>query len=261
MSIGARVKRSTSDTLVLFHRNALRYQRMPEVLVFLVIQPVIVLLLFRYILGGAVHLRGVRYLEYLMPGVFALAVVNGSATSCIGLARDLESGTVDRLRTLPIARSAFLAARSLIDIVRNMLIIPLVGVIGIAVGFNMTTTLPHVLLAFALLLGLGSAIAWLATAMALWLNSVEATQTIAITLSLVASFACSGFVPVATMSPWLRGVVGASPVTYVDNAVRMLLTGTAGNLSHDVLLSLGWIVAIVAISMPVAVMRYTRHSQ
>jgi ABC-2 type transport system permease protein len=251
--------RARSDTFALFYRNVLRYERMPDVIVFLVIQPLIVLLLFRYILGGAIRLPHVSYVDYLMPGVFGMAIVIGSSTIGIGLAEDLASGTVDHLRALPIARSALLVARTMTDIARNLLVIPLICLLGLAVGFDITTTVPDLLLAFALLLALGFAFAWISTVVALWTSSVEATQGLVILVALTASFASSGFAPVATMPHWLRGAINASPVTYVDNAVRYLLTASSGPTSHEVVFALIWIAGIVAIAIPLAVMRYARH--
>ncbi|HWX44968.1 MAG TPA: ABC transporter permease [Solirubrobacteraceae bacterium] len=253
------VVRASSDTFALLYRNVLRYRRMPDVIVFLVIQPLIVLLLFRYILGGAIRLPGISYVDYLMPGVFGMAIVIGSSTIGIGLAEDLASGTVDHLRALPIARSALLVARTFTDIARNLLVIPLIGLLGVAVGFNMTATLPNLLLAYALLLALGFAFAWISTTVALWTSSVEATQGLVILVALTASFASSGFAPVATMPHWLRGSINASPVTYVDNAVRVLITSASGPIAHDVVLALVWIVGIVAVMVPLSVMRYARH--
>jgi ABC-2 type transport system permease protein len=258
-SYRSHLARASSDTLALLYRNVLRYRRMPDVIVFLVIQPLIVLLLFRYILGGAIHLPHISYVDYLMPGVFGMAIVIGSSTIGIGLAEDLASGTVDHLRALPIARSALLVARTFTDIARNLLIIPLIGLLGLAVGFHITTTVPNLILAYALLLALGFAFAWISTTVALWTSSVEATQGLVILVALTASFASSGFVPVATMPHLLRGFINASPVTYVDNAVRVLITTATGPISHDIAFSLIWVAGIVAVMVPLSVMRYARH--
>ncbi len=249
---------AASDTLALLYRNILRYRRMPDVIVFLVVQPLIVLLLFRYILGGAIHLPHMSYVDYLMPGVFGMAIVIGSSTIGIGLAEDLASGTVDHLRALPIARSALLVARTFTDIARNLLVIPLIGLLGAAVGFKITTTVPNLVLAYALLLALGFAFAWISTTVALWTSSVEATQGLVILFALTFSFASSGFVPVSTMPHVIRGVVNASPVTYVDNAVRLLVTTASGPSSHDTAFSLIWVAGIVIVMVPLSVMRYAR---
>jgi ABC transporter DrrB family efflux protein len=254
-------RRATSDTIALMHRNALRYQRRPEVIVILLIQPLVVLLLFRYVLGGMVHIPGTYYVDYLMPGVVALAIINGSSTLGIGLAEDLTSGAVDRLRALPIARSAFLVARAFTDISRNLLIVPLVGGLGLAVGFHLDTTAFNILLAYGLLLALGFAFAWISILIALWVVSAEATQGLAILVGLVASFVSSGFAPAATMPSWLADFVKVSPVTHVDNAVRILTTSAAGPVTHEVLLALVWIAAIVMVSVPLAVTRYVHHTR
>jgi len=237
----------------------LRYVRLPDVFALLLIQPLMVLLLFRYIMAGEARLPD--YVEYLMPGVFAMAVINGSATIGIGVAEDLTNGTIDRLRTLPIGRSTFLAARGITDLAKNALIIPLVGALGVIVGFHMIGPASSIALAAMLLLALGWMFAWISMAIALYTGSVEATQGAALIIILVFSFASSGFVPVSTMPSWLQHIVNLNPVTHVDNTVRALTTTTQGPPTHDVLSSLLWIAAVLIIMLPLAITRYTRYGR
>jgi ABC transporter DrrB family efflux protein len=255
----AHVRRMTVDTLTLMHRNTLRYRRMPELIMVTLIQPLIVLLLFRYVLGGEIQLEA--YIQYLMPGVFGMAVINGSMTIGIALAGDITSGIVDRMRALPIARSSFFVARSLTDIAKNIVIIPLVGVLGVIVGFHLKGTFTHVLIAGALLLAFGFACAWISMTIALWAGSVEATQGIIFPVIMVASFASSGFAPIDTMPSWLQSVVKANPVTYVDDAVRTLTTTAHGPAVHNIVSSLIWIAAILVVTVPLVVVRYTRRTR
>jgi ABC-2 type transport system permease protein/oleandomycin transport system permease protein len=252
----AHVAQSLADTSTLVRRTLLRYQRQPDALVILLIQPLIVLLLFRYILGG--ETRQPDYVEYLMPGIFALAVITGSVTIGVGLAEDVSSGLVDRLRSLPIGRSTFLAARAVTDVAKNAFIITLVGALGVAVGFNIVGSAPNVILAVVLLLALGWMFAWLSMAIALWTGSVEATQGCAFLIALVFSFASSGFAIIATMPSWLRPIARANPVTHVDDAVRTLTTTVHGSAGHDTLTSLTSIAAVLAIMIPLAITRYAR---
>lgn len=253
------MRRSFADTSALVRRSVLRYLRLPDVLVILLIQPVIVLLVFRYILGGESRLPD--YLDYLMPGIFALAVINGSATIGIGLAEDVSSGLAEHVRALPIGRSTFLVARAITDITKNACIIPLIGALGVAVGFRIVGSAPDVILAAVLLLALGWMFAWISMTIALWTGSVEATQGAAFLISLVFSFASSGFAQVATMPSWLRPIVSANPVTHVDDAVRTLTTTTHGPAGHDIVSSLIWIAAVLIITIPLAVTLYAHHAR
>lgn len=253
------IRQSVADTNALARRSALRYRRQPDVLMILLIQPLVLLLLFRYIIGGETRLHD--YIDYLMPGILALAVITGSAALGIALAEDISSGLVDRLRTLPIARSTLLAARAIVDLAKNAFVIPVVGVLGVAVGFHIAGSAPDVLLAVALLLALGWMFAWTSMVLALWTGSVEATQGAVVLLTLVFSFASSGFAPVATMPSWLQPIVRANPVTQVDDAVRALTTTTHGAATHTVLSSLAYIAVVLVIMIPLAITQYERLAQ
>jgi oleandomycin transport system permease protein len=248
------VARSLADLSTLVRRNMLRYVRRPDVFAILVIHPLIILLLLRYVLGGEVFIPD--YIQYFMPGLFALAVVTGSATIGIELAEDVSSGVVDGLRVLPITRSAFLAARAITDVAKNVLIIPLVGALGVAVGFHLVGSPSRIILAALLLLALGWMFAWISMAIALWTRSVDATQGLALMLAVVFSFASSGFAEPYTMPSWLQHFVKINPVTHVDNAVRGLITTAHGPVAHNVVSSLISIAVVLVIMIPLAVTRY-----
>ena len=256
MKTPACMRQSLADTSALVRRSALRYRRQPDVLMILLIQPLILLLLFRYIIGGETRLHD--YIDYLMPGIFALAVINGSAAIGIALAEDVSSGLIDRLRALPIARSTLLAARAIMDLAKNAFVIPVVGALGVAVGFHIVGSAADVLLAVVLLLALGWMFAWTSMTLALWTGSVEATQGAVVLLSLVFSFASSGFAPVATMPSWLQPIVKANPVTHVDDAVRALTTTTHGPAAHIIFSSVIWIAAVLVIMIPLTITQYAR---
>ncbi len=261
MNMSRAFRPGMSDVLTLTRRNLVRYRRRPDVIVLILIQPLVMLLLFRYVIGGAIHIPRVNYVEYLTPAVFGIAVMNASATLGVGLAEDLMAGVVDRVRALPIPRLSFLVARVVTDVARNLLVIPLVGVLGLAVGFHFTATAPNIVLAFALLLALGLAFAWLSILIALWSGSPEATQGLAVMLFVVGAFLSSGFVPIDTMPSVLQGVAEASPVTHVDNALRVLTTSASGPVTHEVLAALAWIVAIVVVTVPLALRGYARYAR
>jgi ABC-2 type transport system permease protein len=253
--------RATSDVITLMQRSLIRYQRRPDVIIFILIQPFILLLLFRYVIGGAINIPGVEYVEYLTPAVIALAIVNASTALGGGLTEDIVSGALDRLRVLPITRSAYLTSRVSYDVVRNVFVIPLMALLGVAVGFHFSGTIPNFILGFVLVLALGVAFAWISILVGLWSGSVEATQGIAVLIFVLAGFISSGFVPVSTMPSWLQGVANASPVTHVDNALRILTTNATGPVTHEVLAALAWIVGIVVVTVPLSIRRYSHYTQ
>jgi ABC transporter DrrB family efflux protein len=250
-----------ADVNTLMRRSLIRYQRRPDVIIFILIQPFILLVLFRYVIGGAIHIPGVDYVQYLTPAVITLAIINASTALGGGLTEDLLSGAVDRLNVLPIARSAYLTSRIVYDTARNVFVIPLMWLLGLAVGFHFSGSVANILLGCALVLALGIAFAWISMLVGLLSGSIEATQGIAILIFVLAGFLSSGFVPVATMPSWLQGIANASPVTHVDNALRMLTTNAGGPVTHEVLAALAWILAILLITVPISVRRYSRYTQ
>jgi ABC transporter DrrB family efflux protein len=250
-----------SDVNTLMWRSLIRYQRRPDVIIFIVVQPFVLLVLFRYVIGGAIRIPGVSYVEYLTPAVITLGIVNASIALGAGLTEDLISGAVERMKVLPITRSAYLVSRLLYDTMRNVFVIPLIALLGVAVGFRFSTTIPNLLVGFGLVLALGIAFAWISMLIGLVTGSLEATQSIAILLFVLVGFLSSGFVPVSTMPSWLQGIAGASPVSHVDNALRILTTSAKGPVTHEVFAALAWISAILLVTVPVSVRLYSRHSR
>jgi ABC transporter DrrB family efflux protein len=246
----------------LMWRSLIRYRRRPDVIIFIVIQPFVMLLLFRYVIGGAIRIPGVSYVEYLTPAVITLGIVNASIVLGASVTEDLVSGTVERLKVLPVARSAYLSSRLLYDTARNMFVIPLIALLGMAVGFRFNdVTLPNLLVGFGLVLALGIAFAWISMLLGLVTESLEAMQGIAVLLFVLVGFLSSGFVPVATMPTWLQGVAGASPVSHVDNALRILTTSARGPVTHEVLAALAWIAAILLVTVPLCIRLYSKQTQ
>ncbi len=259
--MGASPGQAWADIVTLMRRALIRYQRRPDVIVFILVQPFVILLLFRYVIGGAIRIPGVSYVQYLTPAVIALAIINASSALGGGLTEDLMSGAIDRLRALPIRRSTYLTSRVLFDIARNLFVIPLIGLLGVAVGFHLSGTVPNIVLAVMLVLLLGVAFAWISILIGLWSGSIEATQGILVLVFILAGFLSSGFVPPSTMPSWLRGIAEASPVSHVDNALRVLTTNTGGPVTHEVVAALAWIAAILLVTIPLSIRRYSRHAQ
>jgi ABC-2 type transport system permease protein/oleandomycin transport system permease protein len=237
-------------------RNLLQVPRAPELLVFTTIQPVMFVLLFRYVFGGAISVPGGSYVNFLMAGIFVQTVAFGSITTGIGLADDLGKGIVDRFRSLPMARSAVLLGRTLSDLVRNTFTVIVMLIVGVAVGFRPDGTVFDYVLAFVLLLLFSFAFSWIAATVGLAVGSVEAAQSGGFIWLFPLTFASSAFVPVASMPGWLQTFAEHQPVTVTVNAIRAwtlgLPVGTAGWQA------LAWCLGILAVFMPLSVARYKR---
>jgi ABC-2 type transport system permease protein/oleandomycin transport system permease protein len=244
------------DALTIAWRNLLNIRRNPQLLVFATIQPVIFVLMFRYVFGGAIRTPGIPYVNFLMPGIFAQTVVFGALTTGVGLAEDLQKGLVDRFRSLPMARSAVLVGRTLADLVRNVFVVALMVAVGLAVGWNPSGSLVSVLAGIGLILGFAYALSWVFAIVGLSVRDSETAQAASFPILAPLVFASSAFVPLASMPGWLQAFARHQPVSVVVNAVRGLTLGTAS--TSDVFSAVVWIVAIVAVCAPLAVARYRR---
>jgi len=243
-----------SDALTIAQRNLIALFRVPTTLVFSTVQPVIFVLLFRYVFGGAIPVRGVRYVDYLMPGIFVQVVTFGSINTGIGLADDFQKGLIERFRSLPMARSAVLAGRTLADVVRNLMVIVLMVIVGFLVGFRVHTNPFALVAAAAILVLFGFAMSWVMALIGMSTGSAEASQAAAFPIMAVLVFASNAFVPTATMPGPLRAYADHQPVSATVSAARALLIG--GPTSGRVLSALGWSLAILAVFAPLAVRRY-----
>jgi ABC-2 type transport system permease protein/oleandomycin transport system permease protein len=244
------------DALTIAWRNLLNIRRNPQLLVFATIQPVIFVLMFRYVFGGAIHVTGVSYVDYLMPGIFVQTVVFGSLTTGVGLAEDLQKGLVDRFRSLPMARSAVLVGRTLADLVRNVFVVILMCVVGLAVGWRPGGSLPEIVAGVGLVLGFAYSLSWLFAIVGLSARDSETAQAASFPILAPLVFASSAFVPISSMPGWLQVFANHQPVSAIVNAVRALTLG--GAAASQVFAALAWIVGIVAICAPIAVSRYRR---
>jgi len=247
---------ATSDAFAIAGRNLIAYRRVPQLLVFSTIQPVIFVLMFRYVFGGAIRVPGVPYVDYLMPGIFVQTVVFGSLAAAIGLATDLKSGLLERFRSLPMARSAVLAGRTFADLVRNVFVVALMTVVGFAVGFRIHNGVIPFLAGTLLVLMFGYAMAWVFATVGLAVGDPEAAQAAAFPVLAPLVFASSAFVPVSSMPAWLQVFARHQPVSVTVSAVRDLVLGTPA--ASDLLQALAWMAAIVLVFAPLAVRRYRR---
>ncbi|GAC1530752.1 MAG: ABC transporter permease [Acidimicrobiales bacterium] len=244
------------DTLAIANRNVRGMFRVPQVLVFSTVQPVIFVLMFRYVFGGAIPIPGVRYVDYLMPGIFAQTIAFGSIQTGVGLAEDLGKGLIERFRSLPMARSAVLGGRTLADLARNVFVIGLMVIVGFLVGFRVHTNVVAFVAALALLLLFAFSLSWVFALVGLRVANAEAAQAASFPIMAPLVFASSAFVRVKTMPGWLQAFAQRQPVTVTVDAVRALTQG--GPTATPVLKALAWVIAILVVFAPLAVLRYRR---
>jgi len=250
----SRASWAVSDALSVAKRNVIAMTRTPQVLVLSTVQPVIFVLMFRYVFGGAIHIPGVRYVDFLMAGIFVQTVTFGSMNTGVGLAEDLQKGLIERFRSLPMARSAVLAGRTLADTLRNLFVIILMLLVGFLVGFHLHTNALGLLGAVLLLLAFGFAMSWVMALLGLVTKNAEAAQAAAFPIMALLVFASNAFVPTKSMPGPLRAYANHQPVSATVNAVRSLVLG--GPTLSRVLVAIAWCAAIVLVFAPLAVRRY-----
>jgi ABC-2 type transport system ATP-binding protein len=259
VSTPAELRSGLTDTGVVTGRNLRHFVRQPQLLIFSTIQPIMFVLLFAYVFGGAVKGSlpgGVKYVDFLLPGIFVQSVAFRATQTAVGLSEDLERGVIDRFRSMPMARSAVLIGRTVADLVRNVLIIGLMTVVGYVIGFRFGAGLLNALACVAVVSAFGFALSWIFAFVALTVRGAEAAQSAGFVVIFPLVFASSVFVPVSTMPDWLQAVATASPVTLTANAARTyaLDGGVPGSLAG----ATAWIVALLVVFIPLCVWRYRR---
>ncbi len=245
-----------SDTLVLAKRSLLRIRRQPDLLVSFTVQPILFVLLFVYVFGGAIQTPGFDYVDFLMPGIIVQSICFGGFVTALGLSDDLKKGLMDRFRSLPMTRSALLTGRTLGDVVTNTFQLVVMFTVGLLVGFNFSSSVGRVIAGIALVLLIGYAFSWVFAFIGLTASSPEAANAYGFTILFPLTFVSSAFVPVASMPGWLQPIAEHNPFTYMVNAARALFIGTpAGN---DIWLALAWTLGIIVVFAPLSVWRYRR---
>jgi ABC transporter DrrB family efflux protein len=246
-----------SDTIVLAKRGLLRIRRQPDLLVGFTVQPVMFVLLFVYVFGGAIDTPGFEdYTDFLMPGIIVQSMVFGGFVTALGLAEDLKKGLIDRFRSLPLWGPAVLTGRLLAAVGTHVLQLVVMFVVGIAVGFRVSSGALDVVAGIALLLLIGYAFSWVFAFIGLTASSPEASNAYGFTILFPITFVSSAFVPVESMPSWLEGVAEANPFTTMVDAARALFLDTpAGN---DVWGAVAWSVGIIAVFGPLSAWRYRR---
>jgi ABC transporter DrrB family efflux protein len=253
------LRSALTDARVVTGRNLRHFIRQPQLLIFSTIQPIMFVLLFAYVFGGAVKgslPHGVKYIDFLLPGIFVQSVAFRATQTAVGLSEDLERGVIDRFRSMPMARSAVLIGRTVADLVRNVLIIGLMTAIGYLIGFRFQAGLVDALACVAIVSAFGFALSWIFAFVALTVRGAEAAQSAGFVVIFPLVFASSVFVPVSSMPDWLRAFAEVSPVTLTANAARTyaLDGGVPGALTGAAV----WIIGLLAIFIPLCVWRYRR---
>jgi ABC transporter DrrB family efflux protein len=250
---------AVSDTLTITRRNLLVWMRVPAYIVFTVIQPVMFVLLFRYVFGGAIKVPGgVPYVNFLMPGIIAQTAAFATFGTAIALAQELKKGVIDRLRSMPMARSAVLAGRLVADTGRMLLTILIIVAVGYAVGFRFENgaTLAVLMVIFATFFGLAICVISAYTGLAI--GDEESVQAFGLIWLFPLTFLSSAFVPIQTMPGWLQAFANNQPVTYVVDTMRAMAIG--GPIEANLWKSLVWLVGILVVFAPLAVRAYKRAS-
>jgi len=260
----ARLRWAVADTLTITKRNLIAYTRIPESLFFSTLQPIMFVLLFRYVFGGAIHPPlGLTYIDFLMAGIFIQSVGFGGIGTAVGLSEDLQKGLIERFRALPMARSAVLAGRTTADLVRNVFVLLLMTGVGALVGFNFPNGAPGFIAACALSLFFAYALLWGFAVIGLAASNSETAQVMAFPILFPLIFASPAFVPLTSMPGWLRWFATNQPIGAVINAMRSLMLGAKyvpGSTSGHVLVALAWCVGLLLVFAPLAVWRYRRIS-
>jgi ABC transporter DrrB family efflux protein len=257
-SLFTRAHWAVTDTLTITRRNLLVWIRVPAYIVFTVIQPVMFVLLFRYVFGGAIPVPGVSYVEFLLPGIIAQTAAFATFGTAIALAQELQKGVIDRLRSMPMARSAVLAGRLVADTARMFVTIVIVVGVGYAVGFRFQNGAGLAVAMVALATVFGLAICCIAAYTGLAIGDEESVQAFGLIWLFPLTFLSSAFVPIQTMPGWLQAFANNQPVTYVINAMRAMALG--GPIEANLLKSAAWLAGIFIVFAPLAVRAYKRAS-
>ncbi len=255
---GSSIFWAISDTFTMTRRGLLKYIRIPQLLVFSTIQPVMFMLLFAYVFGGAIATPQGNYLDFLVPGILVQTIIFGSTATGVGLSQDLASGMTDRFHSLPMSRSALLAGRIISDTVRNLFVLLLMVVVGTFLGFRFQDGWFHAVAALVLILSTGVAFSWISATIGLAVKDSETVQVAGTIWIFPLVFASSIFVPVKTMPDFLQVLAEHSPITYTVNTVRALMIG--GDISASLGPSLIWLVALSTVFSILAVRIYQRRT-
>ncbi|MGH9201794.1 MAG: ABC transporter permease [Vicinamibacterales bacterium] len=255
-----------ADGAMIAKRNLIRTKRLPDVLVWTTMSPIMFVLLFAYVFGGSIHIPGTNYREFLIAGIFAQNIIFGASFTGVGLADDMTKGVIDRFRSLPMARSAVLVGRTASDVVNNSIAITVMAIAGLIVGWRIHTSFVQALGGFLLLLLFAYAISWIMAFVGLKVRSVEVVNNASFMFIFPMTFIANTFVPSQNLPGVLRAVAEWNPVSSVaqaareafGNAVPYISSSDAWSLNHPIAYVLIWVAAILAVFVPLSVRQYSR---
>ena len=257
---------AVNDGWVVTKRNLIKIKRIPDLLIFSTIQPIMFVLLFAYVFGGSIEIPGVNYREYLMPGIFVQTVAFGAGITAIGLADDLQKGIVDRFRSLPMSRAAVLIGRTTSDLLNNVFVVVVMSVTGLIVGWKIHNGFLKAVAGFALLFLFGYAMSWISAVIGLSVKSVEVAQSAGFIWMFPLTFLSNAFVATDRLPDWLQPVADWNPISSIVLALRDLFgnapegfaRGSGFPAQHPLGLAVGWCLLILVIFMPMAIARYRK---
>jgi ABC-type polysaccharide/polyol phosphate export permease len=258
------VTHALRDGLIVTQRNLIKVKRIPDLLIFSTIQPIMFVLLFAYVFGSAIDVPGVSYREFLMAGVFTQTVAFGSAFTSIGLAEDLQKGVIDRFRSLPMSRAAVLIGRTTSDLVNNAFVLIVMSAAGLIVGWRIHTNVFEAAAGFGIMLLFAFALSWVSALIGLSVRTVEVAQSAGFIWLFPVTFISNAFVPTDNMPLVLKKVAEWNPVTAVSTSCRKLFGNTNETIAplhgwpneHSELLAIGWSLLLIAVFVPLSVRKY-----
>lgn len=258
-----------NDISVVARRNVIKITRVPEVLVFVLISPIMFVLLFAYVFGNSIDIEGSNYREFLIAGIFAQTVVFGATFTGAGIADDMQKGIINRFRSLPMSRAAVLAGRTISDVIYNVLSIVIMSLTGLLVGWRIRSSIPDALVGYLLLIVFAYALSWVMAYVALHVPSVEVINNASFIVIFPLTFIANTFVPAESLPGPLQAFAEWNPVSAVTQAARVrfgnIPPGTpepdVWPLAHPALYTIIWAVAIVAIFAPLSIKRYAKTTK
>ena len=261
-----RTFKAISDGAIVAKRNLIKIKRVPDLLVFTTMSPIMFILLFAYVFGSAIHVPGLSYREFLIPGIFAQTVIFGSTITGFSLAEDMQKGIIDRFRSLPMSRSAVLVGRTGSDVLNNVITIVIMSITGLIVGWRIRTSVWDAAGGFLLLLLFAYAMSWIMACVGLVVATPEVVNNASFMVIFPLTFVANTFVPTNGFASWLKAVANWNPVSSVTQAARQLFGNTSDkfpppdtwSMHHPVLYTLIWIAGILAVFVPRAVRLYKR---
>lgn len=250
------------DSKIVAWRNLLQFYRNIEALFFDAIQPIIFILLFAFVFGGAIDVGDASYRSFLIPGIFVQTIAFAGASASVGLNDDMAKGLIDRFRSLPMNAGAVLFGRTSSDLFRGVITLVIMSITGLAIGWRITGGFFEAILAYLLLLGFGFAMSWIGALIGLSVSNPQIASTAGFAWLFPLTFVSNAFVPTQTMPSWLQTIAEWNPISAIVAAERLLFgyeidTSTGSfPMQNPVLMSVIWIVLILAIFMPLAIRKF-----